>query len=143
MELRSGTYLQGDKYRIERTLGRGGFGVTYLAVQGLMDRNVCIKEFFPKGFYNRESDTLNLTLASQSNAATMEQYKQKFRKRCCNKHRIKTIQNATVTGNQAAIIFNARLALNSRHAQVTVYTSQRTNDAHKHSKTHRNQWASQ
>ena len=80
MELRSGTYLQGDKYRIERTLGRGGFGVTYLAVQGLMDRNVCIKEFFPKGFYNRESDTLNLTLASQSNAATMEQYKQKFLK---------------------------------------------------------------
>lgn len=80
MELRSGTYLQGDKYRIERTLGRGGFGVTYLAVHELMDSMVCVKEFFPKGFYNRESDTLNLTLASQSNAATMEQYKQKFLK---------------------------------------------------------------
>ena len=80
MELRSGTYLQGDKYRIERTLGRGGFGVTYLAVHELLDCLVCIKEFFPKGFYNRESDTPNLTLASQSNAATMEQYKQKFLK---------------------------------------------------------------
>ena len=80
MELRSGTYLQGDKYRIERTLGRGGFGVTYLAVHELMDSMVCVKEFFPKGFYNRDADSCTLTLASPSNADAMEQYKQKFLK---------------------------------------------------------------
>ena len=72
MELRSGTYLQGDKYRIERTLGRGGFGVTYLAVHELLDCLVCIKEFFPKGFYNRDVNSCNLLLASQSNAESME-----------------------------------------------------------------------
>ena len=33
MNLRQGTLLQGGKYRIERELGHGGFGVTYLAVQ--------------------------------------------------------------------------------------------------------------
>ena len=80
MELRSGTYLQGDKYRIERTLGRGGFGITYLAIHELLDRKVCIKEFFPNGFYNRNTDSRSLSLASQGNAQAMERYKEKFLK---------------------------------------------------------------
>ena len=57
MELKSGTYLQGDKYRIERSLGQGGFGITYLAEHELAGRMVCIKEFFPKSFYNRDADS--------------------------------------------------------------------------------------
>jgi serine/threonine protein kinase len=44
--LPSGTELVGD-YRIERVLGAGGFGVTYLADELALDRLVTIKEYFP------------------------------------------------------------------------------------------------
>ena len=58
MQLQQGTLLQGDKYKIERVLGQGGFGITYLATQkisvqgplGTIDTQilVTIKEFFMK-----------------------------------------------------------------------------------------------
>ena len=44
-ELKPGHEIQ--NYRIERTLGRGNFGVTYLAHDDVLDFKVAIKEFFP------------------------------------------------------------------------------------------------
>ena len=35
------------EYRIESVLGQGGFGITYLAVDTLLDEQVALKEFFP------------------------------------------------------------------------------------------------
>ena len=52
--LKSGTELVGD-YRIERVLGAGGFGITYLAVETALDRRVTIKEYFPSDFAARTS----------------------------------------------------------------------------------------
>ena len=48
--LRPNTILQGGKYRIERVLGQGGFGITYLARNTVFNIDVAIKEFFMKGF---------------------------------------------------------------------------------------------
>ena len=78
MELKSGVLLQGGKYRIISHLGRGGFGMTYLAEQVMAKRKVCIKEFFPKDFYKRESDTGEITLSSDGFAASMNRFKTKF-----------------------------------------------------------------
>jgi serine/threonine protein kinase len=48
MQLEVGRSLQGRKYIIKKVLGQGGFGITYLATHVLLDREVCIKEFFIK-----------------------------------------------------------------------------------------------
>ena len=52
-QLPKNTLLQGGKYKIEKVLGQGGFGITYLATQELLDRKVCIKEFFFKNSCSR------------------------------------------------------------------------------------------
>jgi len=44
-------------YEIKRVIGRGGFGITYLAHDTNLDRYVAIKEFMPEDFATRESDS--------------------------------------------------------------------------------------
>ena len=78
MKLKPGTLLQGGRYRIIDSLGQGGFGITYRAEQVMAHRTVCIKEFFPKQYYNRNSDSSEISLGSKSNAETMSRFKQKF-----------------------------------------------------------------
>ncbi len=76
--LQPNTELQGGRYRVLRTLGCGGFGITYLAEQVLAERKVCIKEFFPKEYYNRDEDWRSISLGSQGSAEVMGRYKDKF-----------------------------------------------------------------
>jgi len=51
--LPSGTRL--SDYRLERVLGHGGFGITYLAVDLSLDQKVAIKEYYPREFAVRDS----------------------------------------------------------------------------------------
>lgn len=53
--LPAGTELVGD-YRVERVLGAGGFGITYLAEEPALARKVTIKEYFPNDFATRGDD---------------------------------------------------------------------------------------
>jgi len=57
--LPDGTELAGD-YKIVRVLGAGGFGVTYLAEEPNLSRQVSIKEYFPSDFASR-TDNLEAT----------------------------------------------------------------------------------
>ena len=61
--LPDGTELAGD-YKIVRVLGAGGFGVTYLAEEPNLSRQVSIKEYFPSDFATR-TDTLQATPRSE------------------------------------------------------------------------------
>ena len=49
-----GTELEG--YRVVALLGAGGFGITYKAVDLLLDRHVAIKEYLPSVLANRGAD---------------------------------------------------------------------------------------
>ncbi len=53
--LKKGTILQG-KYLVERVLGEGGFGITYLAQDLNLERYVAIKEYCPREFASRSSE---------------------------------------------------------------------------------------
>ncbi len=83
MNLISGSKLQSGKYRIIRVLGQGGFGITYLAENMFLDKQVAIKEFFPKELCGRDN-TSHLTLGTQNNAETVEKLKSRFLKEAKN-----------------------------------------------------------
>ena len=74
------TTLQGGKYKIIRTLGQGGFGITYLAEQVMLGRKVAIKEFFYKECCDREEGTSHVTLGTSSNRETVQRFMNKFLK---------------------------------------------------------------
>ena len=60
--LKDGTLLQGGKHIIKRVLGQGGFGITYLAEQVSLGREVAIKEFFFKdGCVRLATGTVSMT----------------------------------------------------------------------------------
>jgi len=61
--LAPGTLLA-DRYLIGRTLGSGGFGVTYLAWDESLGRKVAIKEYFPSNLSTRISGRREITAFS-------------------------------------------------------------------------------
>lgn len=78
--LRPGTLLHKDDYRIVSVLGRGGFGITYLAVVENLGKKVAIKEFFPSGMYQRDGISGFACLGSTDNAEMSDKLKAKFLK---------------------------------------------------------------
>lgn len=80
--LQPNTTLQGGKYRIERVLGQGGFGITYLAEQVSLGRKVAIKELFIGSSGQAINDRRgNLVVVTNSaNQASFDQQKEKFKK---------------------------------------------------------------
>ena len=79
-ELNAGTSLQGGKYVIKKVLGQGGFGITYLAEQVSLGREVAIKEFFMKDNCSRDVSTSEVSVPTTGSAVQVEQYRKKFMK---------------------------------------------------------------
>ena len=79
MQLKPGTKLQNGKYEIVRTLGQGGFGITYEAEQIALRRKVAIKEFFMKEYCERDGATSHVTLGTSSGSKELvERFRVKF-----------------------------------------------------------------
>ncbi len=80
--LQPNTTLQGGKYRIERELGQGGFGITYLATQVSSNRQVAIKELFIGGSGQAINDRRGnqVVVTNSANQQSFNQQKAKFKK---------------------------------------------------------------
>ncbi len=57
--LPAGTVLQG-RYIVGKSIGNGGFGVTYIGLDGQLRRKVAIKEFFPHKITVRMADGVHV-----------------------------------------------------------------------------------
>lgn len=76
-ELQPGTILHGI-YRIEKILGQGGFGITYLAYETTLKRHVAIKEFYPNELCNRDHTTSYVIIGNERKKDLVEHLKGRF-----------------------------------------------------------------
>ena len=76
--LKINSTLQGGKYKIIAMFGQGGFGITYLAENTMLDGKVAIKEFFFKDYCNRDEETSHVTIPTEGNREIVERFKTKF-----------------------------------------------------------------
>ncbi len=61
--LQTGTILQ-NRYIVGRSIGNGGFGVTYIGLDAQLKRKIAIKEFFPRKTSARMKDGLHVVAPS-------------------------------------------------------------------------------
>ena len=65
--LAPGTLLHG-RYLLGRALGQGGFGITYIGRDELLNMRVAVKEFYPNGYAYRDhavSNAITITASGQ------------------------------------------------------------------------------
>lgn len=75
-QLNQGATLQNGKYRIEKVLGQGGFGITYLATQAILGNKIAIKELFMQGINDRHDGMV--TVSNNANSNLFAHQKRKF-----------------------------------------------------------------
>ena len=78
MQLKPGAKLQDGRYEIIRTLGQGGFGITYLAEQLALKKTVAIKEFFMRDCCERDDESNAVHVGTGSQRALVSKFRGKF-----------------------------------------------------------------
>ena len=81
-----GTLLRGGTYRIEKQIGAGGFGNTYVVRNQNFDEFYAMKEFFMKGINLRNGN--DVTVSVTDNKATFESQRDKFKKEAKRLHKL-------------------------------------------------------
>lgn len=76
-ELLPKTTLCGGKYIIEKKIGAGGFGITYLAKHSTLEKKYAIKEFFLSGYNVRNNQTNHISLQGIEEK-DFDKFKQRF-----------------------------------------------------------------
>ena len=108
-QLIQGATLLNGKYRIEKVLGQGGFGITYLATQTVLGNKVAIKELFMQGINDRHDGMV--TVSNNANSNLFAHQKRKFVKEAQriaglnNKHIVK-VYNMIEENNTAYYVMD-------------------------------------
>lgn len=79
-ELHANTSLHNSRYAIQKTLGQGGFGITYLAYDNVNRKQVAIKEFFMKELCNRNGKNHHMSVPSTGSRQLVDKFRAKFLK---------------------------------------------------------------
>ena len=78
VQLRPGTLLRDNRYLLGKALGQGGFGITYIARDLILDTRAAIKEFFPNGYAVRNTAaTAHVTLTDKEKSEYIMKGKEK------------------------------------------------------------------
>ncbi len=72
-----GTVLK-DRYLLGKTIGKGGFGITYLSYDIKLDKTVAVKEYFPRGMAVRASDNISVEVLASEQTDAFKEGKEKF-----------------------------------------------------------------
>ena len=84
-QLLPNSLLKGGAYKIEKVLGQGSFGITYLAMHTALAKRVAIKEFFMKEINGRGEDG---SITGMSDGSLSMNYARKFQKEALNLSRL-------------------------------------------------------
>lgn len=71
--------LVGGQYTLGKVLGQGGFGVTYIGWDNVLNQRVAVKEYFPTGYAGRDTRiTLDVTSYDDHKTQSFENNKKRF-----------------------------------------------------------------
>ena len=76
-QLRPGTFLR-NRYVVGRVLGQGGFGITYIGRDTVLNMRVAVKEFYPNGIAYRDHHVNEFITITDSGQGFFQSEKQKF-----------------------------------------------------------------
>ncbi len=85
-ELPAGTFLNDGRYLVGRSIGTGGFGITYVGRDMKLDKKVVIKETFYSGVFHRDCSNPNtdnpLAVSFDIDEVSIEEIAYKTQKEC-------------------------------------------------------------
>ena len=67
-----------NRYVIGRVIGKGGFGITYLAFDALVGKKIAVKEYFPNGVAQRTAASTEVAVTSADSAEAFKLGAEKF-----------------------------------------------------------------
>ena len=95
-ELPAGTYLCDGRYLVGKSLGEGGFGITYIGFDTKINKKIVIKETFYSGIFKRNSHNITLSdplKVEYDSSISLDEIMNKTQKECFSLSKAENFNN--------------------------------------------------